>query len=306
MPTFDVITIGSALLDIYLKSSAFTKLDTNQFTDGEALALEFGGKTEVDDIELCSGGAATNNAVSFARKDLKTAIIAEMGTDLIASTIKEELLREHVDVGMLVEEPSEDTGVSCILVHPQGGRSVAVYRGASKMLTVDDIPWHRIDTRWLYISSLGGDMELMRELITYATNNDIQVAVNPGKNELGKPSLWQGLLRKIDVFIVNKEEAELFAQDQPLFGPHIICITDGKKGGQLLIGGQTQSYSSKIVPTVEETGAGDAFGSGFVAALIHHHSIDIAIQWGINQAASVVSYMGAKRGLLNLDQIATT
>ncbi len=171
------------------------------------------------------------------------------------------------------------------------------------MLTLDDIPWHRIDTRWLYISSLGGDMELMRELITYATDNDIKVAVNPGKSELKKPELWQGLFRQIDVFIVNKEEAELLSQDQPLSGPHIICITDGKQGGQLFVDGKTQSYSSKIVPTVEETGAGDAFGSGFVAALISGQSSDVAVKWGVNQAASVVSFMGAKRGLLTQNDI---
>jgi ribokinase len=303
MPTFDVITIGSALLDIYLKSDDFTKLSSKHFPDGNALALDFGGKTEVDDIEVCSGGAATNNAVSFARKGFKTAIVAEMGTDLIATTIKEELKRESVDVGMLVEEYSEETGISCILVHPNGGRSVAVFRGASKMLTVEDIPWHRLDTRWLYISSLGGDMTLMAELIHYAAGNDIKLAVNPGSAELKQPKIWEPLLPLIDVFFVNREEADMLGSKQLLAACPLICITDGKKGGEIIHNGSTLRYPAKIVSAVEETGAGDAFGSGFVAAIIKKHSLNTATKWGTGQAASVVSHMGAKRGLLTLNQI---
>jgi ribokinase len=303
MPTFDVITIGSALLDIYLKSDDFAKLSSQHFPDGNALALDFGGKTEVDDIEVCSGGAATNNAVSYARKRLKAAIVAEMGTDLIAATIKEELKRENVDVGMLVEEEREATGISCILVHPEGGRSVAVFRGASKMLTLDDIPWHRLDTNWLHLSSLGGDMRLMAELIQFAHDNDIKVAVNPGKAELEHTNTWQPLLPLIHTLFLNREEADVL-QHMDLSTCPLVCITDGKQGGQILQHGNVQSYKAKIVKTIEETGAGDAFGSGFVAALIKNHNIDTAIQWGINQAASVVSHMGAKHGLLSLSQIA--
>lgn len=303
MPTFDVITIGSALLDIYLKSDDFAKLSAKQFPDGRALALDFGGKTEVDDIEVCSGGAATNNAVAYARKNFKTAVVAEMGTDLIAATIKEELKREQVDVGMLVEENNEATGISCILVHPQGGRSVAVFRGASKMLTVDDIPWHRLDTHWLHVSSLGGDMQLMTELIHFAHSNDIKVAINPGKAELEQVSSWKSLLPLINVFFLNQEEAKPFTTTDYLTTCPLVCITDGKHGGHLLQNGKSQAYKAKIVPTVEETGAGDAFGSGFIAALMLNHGLSTAIQWGINQAASVVSHMGAKKGLLTLKQI---
>jgi sugar/nucleoside kinase (ribokinase family) len=57
------------------------------------------------------------------------------------------------------------------------------------------------------------------------------------------------------------------------------------------------------VEAVEETGAGDAFGSGLVAALIQGKEIEEAIEWGKRQAAKVVQYMGAKRGLMTLEEI---
>lgn len=80
-------------------------------------------------------------------------------------------------------------------------------------------------------------------------------------------------------------------------------MTDGKAGGQVCTGGRCWHYEPRLVEAVEETGAGDAFGSGLTAALISGKSIEEAIEWGKNQAASVVSHMGPKKGLLTIDQI---
>jgi len=304
MPIYDVVTIGSALLDVFLKSDQFITVDRSEYPDGQGMCLERGGKTEVGEVEVCSGGAGTNNAVSFARKGFKTGIIAELGTDLVATTIKEELKSENVDIGMLVEEHNETTGISSILVAADGGRSVAVYRGASGMLTEDDIHWNRLDTDWIFISSLGGEMNLISELINYAKLNDIKVAINPGKKELLQADKWGGaaFYKDVDVLILNREEAEMLSKE-PIEGPKIVLVTDGKAGGTVFIDHKTIPYTAEIVKTVEETGAGDGFGSGFVAALMKGHDIETALTWAKKQAASVVSYMGAKHGLLTLDDL---
>lgn len=317
--TFDVITIGSALLDVFVKSDKFLTLPASSFPDGKAIGIEWGGKTEVGEVEVCSGGAGSNNAVSFARKGFKTAIIAEVGTDLTASTIKEELKREHIDIGMLVEEQNETTGISTILVTSDGSRAIAVFRGASGLLTESDINWNRLDAKWLMISSLGGDMNLLSFLLHYGPSNESHIAINPGKKELEKADKWGGInlfnSGNIDVLILNREEAGLLThlpfQDNDFWrskkaiipGPKITLITDGKRGGKVVTNNTTTNYEATLVQTIEETGAGDSFGSGFVAALMRGESIDTAIEWGKRQAASVVSYMGAKHGLLTLAQI---
>lgn len=315
--TYDIITIGSALLDVFVKSDKFLTLPASAYPDGQAIGLERGGKTEVSEVEVCSGGAGSNNAVSFARKGFKTAIIAELGTDLTAATIKEELRRENVDLGMLVEEQGETTGISTILVAPDGSRAVAVYRGASGMLSESDIHWNRLDTDWLMISSLGGEMNLLSTLINYGRANGSNIAVNPGKKELEQIDTWGGvnLFQHTNVLILNREEAGLlthlpfgdndFWQSKKAIipGPEIVLITDGKHGGKVISRNHITNYKANIVKTIEETGAGDSFGTGFVAALMRGKSTDTAIDWGKRQAASVVSFMGAKHGLLALSEI---
>jgi sugar/nucleoside kinase (ribokinase family) len=88
-------------------------------------------------------------------------------------------------------------------------------------------------------------------------------------------------------------------------GPHYVVITDGRHGGRVSYEGKTFWYEPKWVEAVEETGAGDGFGSGMVAALMMGKPIEEAVEWGKKQAASVVSFMGAKKGLLTIDAIAS-
>jgi sugar/nucleoside kinase (ribokinase family) len=57
-------------------------------------------------------------------------------------------------------------------------------------------------------------------------------------------------------------------------------------------------------PPFERTGAGDAFTSTFVAALIHGSDIEGALQWAPINSMSVVQYVGAQKGLLTEPQIA--
>jgi ribokinase len=315
-PTLDVICVGSALLDMYMKSDQFVKIPLSQMGDGVALCEVYGGKTEISESELTSGGGGTNNAVSFARKGFRTALIAEMGTDLVAATIREELTREGVDVSMLVQEKSEETGMAAILVSQDGGRSVAVYRGASKMLTKSDIPWDSLHASWIHISSLGGDVALLEGLIGHAKTHGMHIAVNPGMTELKQASTWGDLqlFSDVDVLLLNREEASVLLKkdfsddvvwhsDFAVSGPKVTIISDGVRNGIVCLNGVCKWYGVEPVAMVEQTGAGDAFGTGLVSALMLNKSVEEAIGWGKKQAASVVSYMGPKRGLMTREEI---
>ena len=54
---------------------------------------------------------------------------------------------------------------------------------------------------------------------------------------------------------------------------------------------------------VDRTGAGDAFGSGFVSALAKGAGVEQAIRAGSANATSVVEYVGAKKGILRLKDL---
>ncbi len=313
---YDVITIGSAFLDVLVKSQRFKIMQSKEFLGGVALCEAYGGKMEADEIQLASGGGGTNSAVSFARKKLKTAVIVEMGVDAAGKMIQSELLREHVETGFVVAEEGEQTGVSVILISGDAGRSVMSHRGASRMLTHKDIPWKKLNTQWLYVTSLGGRLSLLEELCTFAKQKKIKIAINPGASELRQPKRLMKCIRQVDVLFLNQEEAtmltgtdysdmKIFRSESCLIGPTISVITAGKNGGKICSDGECIFYEGKDTKPSSSLGAGDAFGSGFIAALIHEKSIQTAMDWGQKNAESVIKYLSAKEGLLRLSELSS-
>lgn len=87
-------------------------------------------------------------------------------------------------------------------------------------------------------------------------------------------------------------------------GPKIVVITDGQNGS-FAINDRSELFSQPIIPTtiVEKTGAGDAYASGFLAAIIHNLPISIAMKWGTLNACGTMTAIGAQNGLLSKEEM---
>lgn len=295
---FDTISIGSATLDLFLKSKQFFLLDHDE---KQFLSVEYGSKVDVESFTMQSGGGATNTAVGFARLGLKAAVIAEIGQDLASEAIVKELEQEKVDTSFLIRERSEQTAVSALLITQQGGRSAVTARGAAKMLTKEDIPFDRLQANWMHLSSIG-NLEVIRALAQHAKKHRIRFSWNPGGAELSAMEEGELHLNEIfpTVFIVNAEEGTRISEagyDLTTAGETVI-ITDGRKGGKWYERGAWHEYEPLVTKAVQETGAGDAFATGVAAAYLHDRRTPQAIEWGKRSAAAVVQHMGAKTGLL--------
>ncbi len=81
-------------------------------------------------------------------------------------------------------------------------------------------------------------------------------------------------------------------------GIKTIAVTNGKDGVYVCDGSRILFHPSLAVPVVSTVGAGDAFGSGFVAWLIDGHSLEDSLRAGMINSASVIGSVGAKTGLL--------
>jgi sugar/nucleoside kinase (ribokinase family) len=117
---------------------------------------------------------------------------------------------------------------------------------------------------------------------------------------------------------VNREEAEKLTgfgessgRERDLLialnkiGPKICVITDGADGAFAYdsINGKFMKVGVLPVDAYERTGAGDAFGSGCLSALIHGKTLDEALLWGTCNSASVIGYTGSQKGLLKFDEM---
>ncbi len=86
-------------------------------------------------------------------------------------------------------------------------------------------------------------------------------------------------------------------------GPRIIVVTNGAEG---VYASDTQTiyfHPSIPIEIVNSIGAGDAFGSCFVASLYNKRTIDDALRAGVINSASVIEHLGTQTGLLTTDEI---
>lgn len=323
---FDIITIGSATRDAVFKSKEFKTIENADFKTGKALAVSLGSKIKIDEVNFTTGGAATNAAVSFARQGLKTSAIFRIGNDINGAAIKEEMLSENIDIIFIQTDEKLATAYSAVLEEIRGERTILNYRGANKNLNPDEIPWNRIKTKWFYLTSLSGNLKFLENVVKNAKQNNSFIAWNPGGEDLklGLNKL-SPYLKNINIFLVNQEEAStllnipyndidsIFKEfDEIIDG--VAIITKGPNGS--LVSDGKNIYSAGIFKEkkiVDRTGAGDAFGSGFVAGLIAKNymttkdgndteTIKYAVTLASANATSKVEHIGTKKGLLTKEK----
>lgn len=298
---FDVISIGSSTVDIFVKSKDF-------IYDKKLLSLKASSKNEIYESLFCSGGGASNSAVSFSRLGLKSACISLVGQDYLSNYIYQDLQKNNVYDKFIAIDKTNDTDFSVVLVAPDGTRSILTARGQSS-LQEKQIKWSQIKKcNWFYISSLEGNIDLLEKIIGFAKENKIKIALNPGKREIKQSKKLLSLLKFVDFLSLNQEETEMllnlssndshfFDQVHALKVP-IVTITNGRQGAFVLFDQKHFFSPSAQTNPVDETGAGDSFGSAFVSALIYKKTPQEALYWAITNSASVVSYLGSKPGLL--------
>lgn len=308
---FKILTFGAATQDVFLKGKALAaRRDTRSRDWVEQFPL--GSKLEIDEVVFDTGGGATNAAVTFARQGFAVGYVGKVGHDAAGTEVLRVLQKEGVDTGRVATDPRLGTSYSTLLVAPNGERTILNYRGASHNLEVKDIAIRNLEADWFYITSLAGNLKLLEQLLRHANRHGIQVALDPGQDELAQAKKLRGLLPLVTVLKANAEElAKLFGGDD-LRGTVVaaagICpYVVGTAGA----GGSYATHNGRLyragmyqkVRVADRTGAGDAFGSGFVAAIARGESLQEALTLGSANATAVVQKVGAKAGILKTDRI---
>jgi ribokinase len=276
---YDVITIGSATQDVFMKSRDFRILKHHAFTTGEAQCFALGSKIEIDDVIFDTGGGGTNGAVAFSRLGFSTAFLGKINQDAAGREIIRVLRKEKVATHLIIKDRKIRTGVSVVLLAPTGERTILVFRGAAAQLSPDEIVLSKLETKWFYITSVAGNFELLEKLVNFAAKKGIKVAMNPGIAELEQKEKLLKVLKKVDVLLLNREEAaqvsgENYKNTKNIFRkicfliPGISVITDGRKGAFACDRKNQYQIGAYKIKVVDATGAGDSFGAGFVAGLI--------------------------------------
>ncbi len=303
-----VLTIGSATRDVFLFSKAFKVMPMPGKRDEMAGCVTLGAKLDVDDIVHSTGGGATNAAVTFARLGFTTSVIARIGNDESGRAILADLESRKIDTKHIVTSKTESTGYSTLLTAENGERTILIYRGASAQFTEKDIRVTKITASAVYLTSLGGNVPLALSIAKACKQKGALFFWNPGESELKTGRGLDPIRKLARVLLLNLEEAQLLS-GKSVRDPKALCellalpgtitvITDGNNGAYANEGKATWHCRTQNVPSISRTGAGDAFGSAFCAAILRNMSVEDALRLGTMNAEGVVQKIGAKAGIL--------
>ena len=309
---YDIITIGSVTRDNFLESD-YEIINWPKAPSGKALIFPFGEKLEVKKVYSTIGGNSANASVTFARQGFRTACFGKIGNDLAGKEIVHQLGKDKVKSLFAVSK--EKSTASSVLLLERGERTILGYHGASDTLIKSDIPWNLLKSKWWYLSLAGESDKLLKPLLSFAKKNNVKVAFNPsGHNIKHKRKEILSSLKDLAFLVLNESEAAdlvgiPFKKEEEVFRkldklmPGIVAVTDGPNG--VTVSDGKHIYKAGIFKekrVADRTGAGDAFGSGFVAGLMRKNDIEYAIRLASASATSVVEYVGATEGILTKKQ----
>jgi sugar/nucleoside kinase (ribokinase family) len=214
----------------------------------------------------------------------------------------------------VIQQPSTKSNFSTVITY-QGERTIFTYHAPRSY----EFPVQLPPTPWVYLTSMGESFRpFYNHIIDWLKKNPIlKLAFNPGSWQLRAGLEGIGdVLALTHVLFVNREEAEKLVgmedshgKEKELLaavgklGPKAVVITDGNNGSFVSDGTLYVKAGVLPVDAYERTGAGDAFGSGALSAIIKGKSFEEALVWGTVNSASVIGYTGAQRGLLKTEEI---
>jgi ribokinase len=308
---YDVITLGSATIDVFMHSfSELIKIRTSKY-EHDFIAYPSGSKQIIQKLIFDSGGGGTNTAVSFSKFGLKTAYIGCIGNDENGKLILNKLKKENVDF-LGYKEDKHQTGYSIILDSIEKDRCILTYKGANDYLEFKKLNKDKIKTKWIYSTSmLGESYKSLTKIFKLANQRKIKIAFNPSDYMINKIPELKRILKLVDLLIINEREAFLLTNKKNIKEQFKVIHSMGVKRSIITEGAEGAAYSdikkmlyieARKVKVVESTGAGDAFGSAFLAGWIIKKKIRLALHLAVANSTSVIKHRGAKNKLLTFNQ----
>jgi len=306
---FDLITIGDIKLDTFVVLPEASIQCRLKMPDCQ-ICVDYGKKIPVEMVDSQIAGSAPNVAVGLARMKLKTAVASIMGSDGTRKLAYEVLKRESVATRYIETHKDAQSSYSVVLNY-HGERTIL----AAHTRCVYVLP-ARLPTKWLYLSELGvGYERLFTQIAKHVDRTKISLVFNPGAIQIKeRKKILFDLIKRSAVLFTNLEEAQTITGEQTnevhrlatslyKLGAKHVVITDGKNGAYSFDGKETRHCGVFPSKLVEATGAGDAFASGFLGAILNKQTPVEALRWGSVNAASVIEFVGPQKGLLSTTQI---
>jgi ribokinase len=259
------------------------------------------------DFCTAPGGKGANQAVAAARLGTQVSMVGRVGSDAFAQNLLASLAAAGVDHRHVIQDAQTATGVALIVVDDGGQNSIVVAPGANARLSPADVDAAHatIAAADVLLLQLESPLDAVAHAAELAHAHGVTVILNPAP----ACELPTELLALVDVLVPNESETAILtglpvgsqveAQATALLylGVDAALLTLGERGALLAQPEGIEHVPAFRVTPVDTTAAGDAFVSGFAAALAEGRTPVEAVQWGCAAGALATTKLGAQPSL---------
>ncbi|MFD0769341.1 carbohydrate kinase family protein [Bacillus sp. CGMCC 1.60114] len=297
----DILTVGEILIDM--------------------ISTDYDENFECNTYSKFFGGSPSNIAMNVKMLGINSLVASAVGEDGLGNFLINYLSKTGIDPSCV--QIVEDSTSMVVVTKSKSTPIPIFYRGAdyqldytleleeavknSKIVHFSCWPISRIPSR-----------HTIEKVMEVAKKNNSLVCFDPNYH----PKLWRkgedgvkyvkSIIGKVDIVKPSEDDAErLFGKDTHEkqiekflnLGVKLVIMTLGKDGAIVSNGKKMISFNTLATAVVDTTGAGDAFWSGFYAAVVKGYTIRQALNLGFAVCAYKLKYTGAVVDLPKLELI---
>jgi len=305
-----VLGMGNALVDIMTKlnSDLLLKKFSLPKASMQLCDINFIKKIAESTTELekqqSSGGSAANTIRGLANLGVKTGFIGKIGDDEFGKFFRADLENGNIEPKLFTGK--SETGRAIALISPDSERTFATYLGAAVELSDKDIYSSIFDGyKYFHIEGyLVQNHALLKKAVEMAKKNNMIVSLDLASYNVVEENFefLKSIIKDyVDIVFANEEEAKAFTGKEPEHAVDIISenceiavVKIGEKGS--LIKQKDNFCKIGIIPvnSVDTTGAGDLYASGFIYGLTKGFSLNQCGKIGSVLSEKVIGVIGSK------------
>jgi sugar/nucleoside kinase (ribokinase family) len=305
-----ILGIGNALVDILAQLDDDQTLEKFSLPKGSMQLVNAERSKEILkgishlDKKISSGGSAANTIHGLAKLGVETSFIGTVGEDRWGDLFRNDMESHNIEPRLFTSK--SESGRAVALISPDSERTFATFLGAAAELNPDQITAAHFTGFDIFHMEgyLVQNHDLVETAFAIAKQENLLISLDLASYNIVEENvhfLREVARNYVDILFANEEEAKSFTGKHPeeaLIEMADMCdiavVKTGKKGS--LVKGKSGSAEIGIVEveSVDTTGAGDLYASGFLYGMTEHLSLAACGKLGALLSGKVIEVIGAK------------
>ncbi len=310
-----VLGLGNALVDIMTSLDHDGYLPEFGLPKGSMILVDTGRSKKIYDETIHlqktvrSGGSAANTIHGLANMGVETGFIGKIGRDEMGKVFHDDMVAAGINTHL--SQDHNPTGRAIALISPDTERTFATYLGAAVEMSHQDLD-SEIFSQYDIFHIEGYIVQnhaLLESALKLAREHKMLISLDMASYNVvaaNRDFLEEMLKKYVDIVFANEDEARSLTGKEPeealveLAGLCEVAVVKVGKEGSLVLSLRSlvgsQKYNIDVIPvkSVDTTGAGDLYASGFLYGMVRGYSLEKCGRIGSILAGKVIENIGPK------------